>query len=286
MLIDLQLHSLYSDGYLTPTELAEFIAKQGVKSAALTDHNTVSGVHEFRKACTTQGVKAITGLELYVKLGNTRFNLLWYNFDETAPELHNLLRDSQIRRRGQMRRMLKNLAENGFALDVNKILDKYTHYVPINHGVNDIMSVPSNYKKIVEDLKTASPREEEVIKHYFNSRDFGTLRDSYINFDRIARLRSLIGGQLILCHPAKYNYINVKFWEKLKKSGLDGVEVLSPHHSYGAVMYIQSLSKEFGFIDTGGSDFHRFEGDDYLIQGSWDYFKIDSDALRRVAEIL
>ena len=266
--------------------MAEFIAAKGVKAAAITDHNTVGGVYEFRKACGKLGIKAITGLELYAKLNNTRFNLLWYNFDETAPALHNLLRDSQIRRRGQARKMLKSLVDNGFSLDVNRILDKYTHYVPINHVVDDFMAVPSNLKRVTEEMKTYNPRENEIIKHYFNNKKFGTLRDSYINFERIAKLRSLIGGQLILCHPAKYNYINIKFWDKLKKAGLDGVEVLSPHHSYGAVMYIQSLSKEFGFIDTGGSDFHRFEGDDYPIQGSWDYFKIDSNALRRVTEII
>lgn len=286
MLIDLQLHSRYSDGYLTPTELAEFIAGKGIKVAAITDHNTVGGVYEFRKACEKLGIKAITGLELYVKLNNTRFNLLWYNFDETAPELHDLLRVSQIRRRGQMRKMLKSLVENNFSLDVNRILDKYTHYVPINHVVDDFLSVPDNHKRVTEDLKTSNPRENEVIKHYFNNKKYGTLRESYINFERIVKLRSLIGGQLILCHPAKYNYINIKFWDKLKKAGLDGVEVLSPHHSYGAVMYIQYLSREFNFINTGGSDFHRFEGGDYPVQGSWDYFKIDSDILRRVKEIL
>ncbi|MBU4375047.1 PHP domain-containing protein, partial [Patescibacteria group bacterium] len=64
MLIDLQLHSTYSDGYLTPTELAGFLAKQGVKIAALTDHNTVGGLDEFRQACRACKIKPITGVEL------------------------------------------------------------------------------------------------------------------------------------------------------------------------------------------------------------------------------
>jgi predicted metal-dependent phosphoesterase TrpH len=51
MLIDLQFHSTYSDGYLTPTQLAQFMSKQGIKVAALTDHNTVSGINQFKKPC-------------------------------------------------------------------------------------------------------------------------------------------------------------------------------------------------------------------------------------------
>ena len=37
MLIDLQLHSIYSDGYLTPKELVNFVAKNGVKVAVRGD---------------------------------------------------------------------------------------------------------------------------------------------------------------------------------------------------------------------------------------------------------
>lgn len=286
MLIDLQLHSRYSDGYLTPTELAEFVASKGIKVAAITDHNTVGGVHEFRKACKQLKVKAITGLELYVKLNNAKFNLLWYNFDETAPELHDLLRNSQIRRRRQVRNILKKLVKKGFNLEVNKILDKYNHYVPINHVVDDFISVPENLKKIKKDLKTQIPREGDVIKEYFKNKKIGILRNSFINFDRVLELRKKIGGQLVLCHPAKHNYINLKLWEKLKKIGLDGIEVLSPHHSLGAVMYIQYLAREFDFIATGGSDFHRFEGNGFPVQNSWEYYNIDSKILRRVKEII
>ncbi len=43
MLIDLQLHSTYSDGRLTPTEAAKFAVSNNVKVASLTDHNTVGG---------------------------------------------------------------------------------------------------------------------------------------------------------------------------------------------------------------------------------------------------
>lgn len=82
MLIDLQLHSIYSDGYLTPTQLVSFLSKNKIKLAALTDHNTIEGLGEFRRACKLKKIRSINGLELYCKHKNKRINILWYNFDE------------------------------------------------------------------------------------------------------------------------------------------------------------------------------------------------------------
>ncbi len=286
MLIDLQLHSTYSDGYLTPTELARFIAGQGVKIAALTDHNTVGGLDEFKIACKKYKIKPIIGLELYVKLDGRRFNILWFNFNNTDPELHNILRNSQIRRRNRMRNILLKLASNGFKINVEKILDKYTHYAPINRIVDDIRSTPANCAKIKKELSNKNPMEGEIIHKYFRNPEIGILRESYINIGRILKLRKKISGQIILNHPAKYSYIKREAWAKFKKIGFDGVEVLSPHHSIGAVMFAQHLAREFDFIETGGSDFHRHEGGHHLLQNSWQYFKIDSRYLKGVDKII
>jgi len=286
MLIDLQLHSTYSDGYLTPSEVAEFIARQGVKIAALTDHNTVAGLEEFRLACKKYKIKPITGIEIYVKLDRTKLNLLWYNFNDKNPELHKILRNSQIRRRGKARKILTKLKKKGLRLDIDKILDKYTHYIPINHVVDDILSLAPNRKKIAKKLKQKNVREREVINEYFRNKNIGVLSESYTNIDIIFKLRKKIGGQLILNHPGKNNRLKKDLLEKLKKTGIDGLEILSPHHSVGAIMYAQDMARELDFITIGGSDFHRHEGDNYPLQNSWDYFKIESKYLRGIKKII
>ncbi|HAM88737.1 MAG: hypothetical protein US83_C0003G0025 [Candidatus Falkowbacteria bacterium GW2011_GWC2_38_22] len=287
MLIDLQLHSRYSDGYLTPEELAKFIAKQGVKVAALTDHNTVRGLHQFKKACEKYGVRAIPGIEIYVTLNNRHFNILWYNLNHTSTELHDMLRNSQIRRRQQMRIVLEKIKNNGFVIDINAIIDKYNHYAPVNHIVDDICAIPANLNKIKKDFKGKSFRESDIINDYFQNKKFPpVLKNSNISLERILKLRKKIGGQIIICHPAKSHFMKRDFWEKIKKLGIDGVELLSPHHSYNAIMHIQHLAREMKFIETGGSDFHRFEGSGHSIQKSWNYFLIDSDNLFGIEKII
>ncbi len=286
MLIDLQTHSTYSDGYLTPTELVKFIAKQGVKIAALTDHNTVGGLGEFRQACRKYNIKPITGLELYVKLGNRRFNVLWFNFDDTDAELHHILRNSQNRRRNKIRQTLLKLEQSGFTIDIEKTLNKYAYYTPINKIIDDVWSIPANRARIKKELNNKKPRENEIIHAYFRDPKISILNESYIEIKKVLKLRKKIGGQIILNHPAKHRYIKKTTWQELKKIGVDGVEVLSPHHSIGAVMYIQYLAHELRFIETGGSDFHRFEGNRHLLQNSWQYFKINSKYLKGIEKII
>lgn len=285
MLIDLQLHSTYSDGYLTPTEVVDFINSKGVKVAALTDHNTVGGLDEFRLACSAKGIKPITGLELYVKHNNKRLNFLWYNFDDCNPQLHKLLRDTQVRRRKKVREVLNKLVVQGFKIKVDDVLDDFNHYIPINQVVDRFLAVPENAARVKIELQTEILRENEVINKYFNNREIGYLDNTYVSLARILKLKKEIGGQIIFNHPGKYNQLKRPLLEILKTMGVDGLEVLSPHHSYGAIVYAQFMARELDFIETGGSDFHRPEGNNFRIQNSWDYFKINSSSLRRINEI-
>ncbi len=286
MLIDLQLHSTYSDGYLTPTELVKFLSRQGVKVAALTDHNTVGGIEEFKKACRVEKIKSIAGIELYAKFKSKRFNVLWYNLDPESPRLHDMLRKSHIRRRQQMRRILDKLVEAGFKIEVDKILDRYNRYVPINHVIDRILENKDNFKKAKKELGMESPREEDMINKYFRNPKIGVLRECYIDLEKILALKKQIGGQVILCHPAKYNYVERDFWIKLKKMGIDGAEVFSPHHSINAMLYMQQLAQELNLVATGGSDFHKPEGGGQPLQYSWQYYRIDSQYLRGVKKII
>jgi len=286
MYIDLQLHSSYSDGRFSPTELAKFISRQGIKVAALTDHNTVAGLEEFKRACRSLKIKPISGMEFYVKYGRQKFNLLWYNFDDQDPDLHELFRASQIRRRGQVRRALEKLNSRGFRIKVNSTIDKYGHYIPVNKLISDILADGHNMRKIQRELMIKYIREEDVLWNYMVNKKYAGLEESYIDVKQIMDLKKKIGGQLVLNHPGKHHQLDKEIIYELKCLGVDGLEVLSPHHSYSAVVHAQHIARELNFIMTGGSDFHMAENSSQLIRNSWDYFKIDSKFLKGVGKII
>ena len=286
MTIDLQFHSIYSDGYLAPTQLARFVAGQGVKIASLTDHNTVAGQAEFKKASAKYKIKTIPGLELYVKAGNRRINILWYNYDQNAPELHKILLETQNRRRRNVRTKLLQLQKLGFHLDIETILSKFPDYVPLNRLTDELFASKYNQRKIKRDLGLKNPREEDLLSEYFFNKESGALRDACVNLERVLRLKKKVGGQIIFCHPGHYNKMRGNIIPRLKKMGVDGLELLSPHHSHETIMYIQYLADQFDFVTTGGSDFHKFELPGKKIRYSEQWFKIDSKYLRKIAKVI
>ncbi|HPT08494.1 MAG TPA: PHP domain-containing protein [bacterium] len=296
MLIDLQLHSIYSDGYLNPTQLIKLIKKQGVKVASLTDHNTISGLEEFKKVAKKNNIKVINGLELYVKYKRKKINLLWYNFDDHNETLLQLLKEIRHRRYLLCQNILFKLKRRSYKINIPKILSEFEYYIPVNRLADKVLATKFNYNLVVKNIRKKSkekgklfllPREEDILNELFFNKKYGILNESYINAERLLKIKKEVGGQIVFCHPGRYNKFSNNMTGKLKEIGLiDGIEVLSPHHSLGAVLYAQFLSEQLDLIATGGSDFHRLEEGNYLMEKSWDWFKIDSKYLRKIDKII
>lgn len=296
MLIDLQLHSTFSDGYLTPLELIKFAHKRGIKTASLTDHNTISGLSEFRKHAKKYKIKVIPGMELYVKYKRKKMNFLWYNFDEKNEIFLKILEETKHRRLALVKKALLVLKKRGFKIDTDSLLKDFNDYIPINRLADKIIKNKFNYNLIIKGIKSKKNkkekvilplREEDILENLFFDKRWRKLSESYINVDRLSKIKKEVGGQIIFCHPGKYNKFARNMTEKLKDIGIiDGLEVLSPHHSIGSIMYAQFLANKLDLIASGGSDFHRFEGANFDLQCSWDWLEIDSKNLRRVNEII
>lgn len=64
--VHLHVHSYYSffDSTLAPCEIVRLAAGQGASAVALTDTNALSGVVEFYKAATAEGIKPLLGAEV------------------------------------------------------------------------------------------------------------------------------------------------------------------------------------------------------------------------------
>lgn len=90
--VQLHCHSTFSDGALTPEQLAAHLAADETKYASLTDHDTVEGLPRFRAALERHNIGFITGVELTVQHGDKEIHLLGYGFDPSCAELLETLR--------------------------------------------------------------------------------------------------------------------------------------------------------------------------------------------------
>ena len=79
--VDLHCHTSFSDGSLTPRELAEQLVSDGVRYAALTDHDTLSGQEAFHRAAGRRGIGYVTGVEITTQYQGREAHLLAYGFD-------------------------------------------------------------------------------------------------------------------------------------------------------------------------------------------------------------
>jgi predicted metal-dependent phosphoesterase TrpH len=85
--VDLHCHSSLSDGDHSPAYVAHSLAAIGTEWAALTDHNSLSGLHQFGAVLDRRGVHHIAGVEMDARSPIGVLHLLGYGFDPDSQPL-------------------------------------------------------------------------------------------------------------------------------------------------------------------------------------------------------
>ncbi|KAF0111958.1 MAG: cyclic nucleotide-regulated nucleotidyltransferase [Chloroflexi bacterium] len=91
ILVNFHCHTIFSDGEQTPEALAGNLASEGVRYAALTDHDTIEGLPRFQDALKKRGIAFLPGVELTTRFNGREAHLLGYGIDPEYPELTNTL---------------------------------------------------------------------------------------------------------------------------------------------------------------------------------------------------
>lgn len=271
---DLHLHSNNSEGALSCRELITKAKKNGIRALALTDHDGVDGVEEMVSLGKKNKIKVITGVEIYTKYKNKDLHLLGYGFDLTDSKLNSALKKLQQKHLINIDNSLKKLKDYGFKIDF-ALFDKLKNkYIGLAQIVGILKKYPKNRKIIQKDCRTQSPNTFTIINHYFAKSGITPLPEESLPIEQAMNLIKKARGLTVLAHPGQtLRWKDDKLIIELKNKGLDGLEVLSPHHNLDQIEHYQSLAKKYKLIITGGSDFHGNSPGENLIKNQWDYFK-------------
>ena len=79
-LIDMHMHTNYSDGDLSPNELIEKAINNNIGTMAITDHNTIEGLRNFDNIYKEE-IEIINGIELSAKSLKGTMHILGYDID-------------------------------------------------------------------------------------------------------------------------------------------------------------------------------------------------------------
>lgn len=241
-MIDLHIHSIYSDGFWTPQEIVENSIQKGLEIIAITDHDVLTG-YEEALSYSKDTLKVIPGIELNTDGPQGELHILGYQFDPQHPKLNNHV-SWRVEDRFQWgKRIVENLRNLGYDISFNDCLKRVGKGVLVRtHIADELVSAGyfRNSKEAYEQLlKKGKPAFEE--------------RGSFSAEDAIKLIHEA-GGLAFLAHPGIYKH---EFHlQQLIDSGLDGIEVYHSKHSEKEQNYWGRMAEEFNLLISGGSDFH------------------------------
>ncbi|MGK2907847.1 MAG: PHP domain-containing protein [Desulfuromonadales bacterium] len=249
--VDLHLHSIFSDGSLTPTELVAEAAASGLRAIALADHDNVDGIPEALIAGEKYGVEIVPAVELSVLWQDQNdLHLLGYAFDYKDSALHRVLGEFRDFRAGRSERILANinrrlLSEGRQPLDFDDVRQRAGGTLGRPHIGQAL--VAAGYSQDMEEAFTRYLVPCNEPKRFFPIEDAISLIHS-------------AGGCTVLAHPPFINVSDDRLSELLDAFialGLDGLEAYSSGAGNDGIDRYITVARRKELIITGGSDFHQ-----------------------------
>jgi predicted metal-dependent phosphoesterase TrpH len=247
-MIDLHMHSMFSDGTFTPEELVAAGVRNGVKAMALTDHDTTAGVPRFLAAAEAAGMRAFSGVEVSAEVESGTLHVLGYGIQPEHPGLKENLTWIRKGRQDRNLEILRKLNEMGMALTYEEV----TAYAGA-----DVVARP-HFAQAMMAKGYVGNKREAFDRFLARGKPAYVERSRMDASDTFSLIRQA-GGLPVLAHPFSLKLSGEPLRAKVEeftRQGLGGIEVYYPEHSPERLRAYLRLAHEFDLVATGGSDFH------------------------------
>ena len=243
--IDLHLHTLASDGRLSPTELIQLVANQGLETISITDHDSTEGLAEaYEAAKEFPYMRIIPGIEMSADIPGDEVHVLGYFLDYHDVEFQETLTELRRGRVGRAQVMVEKLVALGKPVEWERVL----------HFAGDgTVGRPHIALAMVEAGYFKEPKE--AFEEYLGNDGLAYYDRPKLNpTESVAMIRK-VGGAPVLAHPTFMNDMEAGI-ASLKKEGLVGMEVYYAQYDDDTVRHLARLAREYDLIPCGGSDYH------------------------------
>jgi predicted metal-dependent phosphoesterase TrpH len=244
--IDLHLHTTASDGLDTPASLVARAAAAGVKTMAVTDHDTTAGIHDAAAACAAASLQLVPGIEVTAMESGRNIHILGYFIDPDHAGLAAFLSRQRHRRLERARAIAARLAEVGVAIDAAPLFAEAT---------------------ALDGRSLGRPQLARALVAAGHATDMGDAFERFLSRGRpafvprvgpeavevIAMLHDA-GGLASLAHPVLAG-VDARI-PTLREMGLDAIEVYHSEHDLLTAERYLALARRLELLVTGGSDYH------------------------------
>ncbi len=246
MRADLHLHSTASDGTLSPVELTELAAREGLDMIALTDHDCVDGFAAAREAGEKRGVRVLSGVELSCGKGK-EVHVLGYGVDVRNETLLAFCRGKGQRRIERVKKMCAQLADAGKPVEFDRVLALAQNTVGRPHVARAMVEAGH-----VRSVKEAFDR-------YLTPGKPGFVPKTGIFVAEAIQVIEAAGGVAVLAHPMELKLSDMaleSLVDEWTAQGLAGIEVYHPSAANNQAAFLERFARRKGLLVTGGSDYH------------------------------
>ena len=246
-LIDLHIHSTFSDGILTPEQIVHQAKENNVKLIALTDHDTMVGVTPFLDEAEKEGIPALYGIEFSCQMNGRLLHILGYNFDRNNPQILELLDNFKRINNRVNKKRLANF-ERDFGYRIN--LDEY----PQDGNITPV-------RLAYWLLETGQISEDEFPEkthdiYLLFEPEFRAFEKDYLEelplAETVVEIINKAKGFSILAHPQSMK-VNFGEFLKLYARGLRGIEAFYPEQEPDSYL---AWARKMSVAVSAGNDYH------------------------------
>ena len=248
MLVDLHIHTYYSDGTMSPKEVVADAKNKNLGIISITDHDILDSYKEFKAEAEKAGIIPIRGVEIDAIFEGHLVHLLAYKFNDNEKFLKmiNNAKEKLLETSIELIRRMENEYDNISLEDYNSY--EYDRKKGGWKGIHYLLE-----RNITEELFGG-------VK-YYGKYECGHEKFDFPSVKEVCDLTHEAGGYVVLAHPCNYykdktrEEILEKF-EILKGLGIDGIECYYPANSELMTETSLEFCNKNNMIITAGSDGH------------------------------
>lgn len=247
ILIDMHVHSTFSDGTYSVEALAAAAKRRHLSLLSLTDHDTTAGLPPFKAACEKAGVTSLPGIELSAAAPYT-LHILGFRIDAGDAALNERLAYVRRMRDERNETICANLRKLGFDITVAEARE-------LSGG--EVVARPHLARLMVQ--KGFAGSYAEAFSKYIGDGGSAYVPRVRLTAEECVSLITGAGGLPVLAHPYQTGLEGEeleRLLARLRDAGLWGLEAVYSSHSAEQIYSYLALAEKFGLYPTAGSDFH------------------------------
>lgn len=242
--IDLQLHTLNSDGDWTPDALLDYLKSAGFSLAAITDHDRPDTAVELQALAIAKGMPLLIASEMSGIWKGELTDFLCFGFNPNPIALQALAEDVLRRQRDNSRQVFARLVEQGYPLE--------------QHQLQAVLAKPSA-GQVDELVAVMTPHcDPSVLGKLIMGAGFAFMTHPPA---AIVAAAHHDGAVCILAHPGRPDFdliYDVALLDELRaEAPIDGLEVYYPTHMPEQTAQFVAYAEQHNLLVSAGSDSHR-----------------------------